>query len=227
MQSLVPFRRPFLGEPVPSFEVSADVIAEHPAWTDPASGQLFRDMRTAYGGTRGQIAAHLATTADVVQALESGRLRALPPWPITQRIVIAYGRLLELDMGPALSRIRQQTQATDRAVPDHERRCALSPPALAPPLMRALPPSRAAHSADRRARCVRRARYAAPVLLLASLVFVPRVPSAIVEAGFSTIAAGIAVAVPRSAVMPADALVWIDVADPQSRKSDKLRLDPR
>lgn len=227
MSSLVPFHQPPLrgSKSPPTLNLAG--IDEQPAWTDPVSARLFRDMRMMFGGTRRQIASHLGTTEDVVTALETGRLRALPPWPMTQRIVSAYGRLLNLDMAPALARIRLQTVSADPVLPDHELPRILSRAARLPREQRLLLP----HPAKPRGRKLRLLSTVIPVLLASILIVVPHLPGTFAEARISILPTGIAAAVDalygRWADRISDTLVWIDVSDPQTRKSDKLRLAPR
>lgn len=231
MQSLVPSGPPSTGNYNPASGIKLEAIAEVPAWTDLVLAQFFRDMRKAAGGTRGHVAARLGTTADVILALESGHLRALPSWPVTQRIVRAYGRLVDLDMGPVLVRLRQQTAAADPRLPDDAIDGVFSLPSIVQSHRRTTAAPQMEPSEQERSLWWRRPVTALPVLLLASLVFVPRVPSTLVEAGISALPATVA-DVMRSALQgqadkSAERLVWIEVSDPRTRKSDKLRPDPR
>ena len=208
-------------------------IDETPPWTDPASARLFSDMRAAAGYTSEQMAARLDTTTSVILALETGRLRALPSWPVTRRVVGAYGRLLGIDMGPALARIRQQTAAADPTLADPEvpRTASREIPEKLPVIT--LPAPRQS-SYDTRPRWLPRPAVILGGLLLIGLVFVPRMPSGLIEAGISALPAQLATS--AQAVYArwtngrrgsANDLQWIDVADPGSRKTDKLPPSPR
>jgi len=86
-------------------------IKEMPAGYDAEVAELFRDLRAATALSETDLAARLATRADVVMALEQGALYALPPWPETCRVVNAYGALLNLDVRPLLRRIYAQLEA--------------------------------------------------------------------------------------------------------------------
>ena len=225
--------RPPHGVRARSLGVQLVGIDEAPSWTDPALARLFSDMRSAAGYTHAQMAARLDTTTGVVLALEAGRLRALPSWPVTQRVVATYGRLLGIDMSPALARIRQQTAAADPTLADPEAPHTASRAASAKLPMIALPVRRpSAH--DTRARWLSRPVIALAGLVLVGLVFVPRVPSGLIEAGISalpaqlTASAGAAYARWSSGRRGStNDLQWIDVADPGSRKTDKLHPAPR
>ena len=208
-------------------------IDETPPWTDPVLARLFSDMRVAAGYTSEQMAARLDTTTGVILALEAGRLRALPSWPVTQRIVGAYGRLLGIDMGPALARIRQQTAAADPTLADPEISHPASPELPAPRPVIALPVPRPS-SRSRGARWMPRPAIALTGLVLVGLVFVPRVPSGLIEAGISALPAQLAASAGAAYARwsngrrgSGDDLRWIDVADPGSRKTDKLPPSPR
>ncbi len=86
-------------------------IEEMPAGYDAEVAELFRDLRAASGLSEADLAGHLATRIEVVQALEQGALYALPPWPETCRVVATYGTLLNLDVRPLLRRIYAQVEA--------------------------------------------------------------------------------------------------------------------
>jgi hypothetical protein len=63
---------------------------------------FFRDLRTFLGVTQPQAASHLATHAQVIDALENADVRYLPPWPETARIVMAYAAWARIDGRPIL-----------------------------------------------------------------------------------------------------------------------------
>lgn len=86
-------------------------IEEMPAGYDAEVAELFRDLRAATALSETDLAARLATRADVVMALEQGALYALPPWPETCRVINAYGAFLNLDVRPLLRRIYAQLEA--------------------------------------------------------------------------------------------------------------------
>lgn len=62
-------------------------VAERTSGLDENLGALLRDMRLALRMTPGELALRLTTSADVIATLEEGRLRALPHWEETQRVV--------------------------------------------------------------------------------------------------------------------------------------------
>ncbi|MFM9940606.1 MAG: hypothetical protein ACKVP7_14075 [Hyphomicrobiaceae bacterium] len=68
---------------------------------------LFQTMRAAVGASLVAVARQLGTTTDVILALEGCNPGGLPLWPETSRIVLAYGAWLEMDVRPALARLRQ------------------------------------------------------------------------------------------------------------------------
>lgn len=83
-------------------------IRELPSGHDPEIAAIFRDMRFATGLTVAETARRLETTERTIEALEEGTLLALPEWPETSRIVMAYAGLLGLDARPMLRRIHAQ-----------------------------------------------------------------------------------------------------------------------
>lgn len=64
--------------------------------------RFFHELRHALGLSVLQTATQLGTSANVVQALETGRIADLPPWHETARIVTTYVRLVGVDPRPVL-----------------------------------------------------------------------------------------------------------------------------
>lgn len=91
-------------------------IEELPSFIDEEIADLFREMREATGLLQDGIAATLETGATTIDALERGDIRALPSWPETNRVVVAYAGMLGLDPDPVLRRIMLQLP------PEHPRR---------------------------------------------------------------------------------------------------------
>lgn len=83
-------------------------IDERSSGLDPVLGQIFCSMRATIGWPVADIARHLGASAAMVQDLEAGRIRTLPAWNETARIIIAYGHLVRVDVRPILERLRQQ-----------------------------------------------------------------------------------------------------------------------
>lgn len=87
--------------------VVSGVLERNPG-VDDTLGGVFREMRRALRLTEGEMALRLGTTPRVIADLEAGRLRALPPWPETTRIVSLLGRMLSVDPRPILQRMSRQ-----------------------------------------------------------------------------------------------------------------------
>jgi len=66
------------------------------------TASFFIKLRQYLGLTREQAAAHLQTYPFVITALETGNFADLPPWPHTRRIVCDYAVLARIDPAPAL-----------------------------------------------------------------------------------------------------------------------------
>ncbi len=73
-------------------------------------GRLFLDLRKALHLSLPEAAARARTRVDVVDALERGDVRILPPWPETERVVVAYTALAGIDAGPVLNVIRRELE---------------------------------------------------------------------------------------------------------------------
>lgn len=63
---------------------------------------FFRNLRTFLGITQQQAAAQLMTHVQVIDALENADVRYLPDWPETARVVMAYAAWARIDGRPIL-----------------------------------------------------------------------------------------------------------------------------
>ena len=63
---------------------------------------FFRDLRKFLGVTQQQAAAQLLTHVQVIDALENADVRYLPQWPETTRVVMAYAAWARIDGRPIL-----------------------------------------------------------------------------------------------------------------------------
>jgi transcriptional regulator with XRE-family HTH domain len=232
-------------------------MAERTSGLDESLGSLIGDMRLALGMTPGELALRLGTTVDTVMTLEQGRLRALPHWEETQRIVAGLCALHRVDPRPLLQRIYEQTSPTHLGAPPERGLGALQrtgertearPTARKAPQPEPQPRRRSEKNASRavestsrpvkkkakvRVRTRGRGRalmaVAGPMVIIAAAVWMVQAqPRALREAitvlpaslaqpmlsGLDTLSIRLA---PR-----VDGLKWIEVADPSSRKADKL-----
>ena len=237
-------------------------VSERTSGLDENLGSLLGDMRLALGLTPGELALRLGSTVDLIMTLEQGRLRALPHWDETQRVITGLCALHRVDPRPILQRIYEQTSPTHLGAPPERGPGALhrandrtsarpAPKAAAPePATRRRTSHKASQSASPspkspatkkrwRGRPMRgRGRalmaVAGPMVLIAAAVWTvqaqPRalrdaisvLPASIskpVLGGLDTLAVSLA---PRR-----DGLRWIEVADPSSRKADKLQVGSR
>jgi hypothetical protein len=65
--------------------------------------RFFADLRRALRLTLPQAAYYLQVRAEVIEALETGQVEYLPPWPETARIVMTYASMAGVDGRPALN----------------------------------------------------------------------------------------------------------------------------
>lgn len=238
-------------------------VAERTSGHDEHLGFLLRDMRLALPMTPGELALRLSTTIDVIMTLEQGRLRALPHWEETQRIVAALCALHHVDPHPILNRILDQTNPTQfgsppvrgpgalKRAPSHPATVGAPPVAASPPRTAPRPPQAASHAAPKPAARLKVTKVprrwkrpslgrgggrvlmavAAPMVLIAAAVWTvqaqPRalrsaidvLPASIAQPMLTSLDALAARLSPRH-----DGLRWIEVADPSSRKADKLQV---
>jgi hypothetical protein len=201
--------------------------------------RFFQDLRGALRLTPAQIAQALATRVDIITALESGRTGALPPWPETCRIVRTYAGFAGLDPRPVLHSLEQLYVSEPRAAPKvRGPRRSLIPNLgkQGAPIMAAIGGGgRRAAEAARNVRQVVNDHAGRPgmalftvTMAIALILLVTQ--TAVLEAAVSQLPPSMKRIV-RGAqnyviihLAPVrDGLRWIDVADPRTRRSDKLR----
>jgi hypothetical protein len=234
--------------------VHITAVAERTSGHDEHLGFLLRDMRLAIPMTPGELALRLGTSVETIRTLEEGRLRALPPWEETQRVVIGLCALHSVDPRPIFNRIIEQTSMI----------CAGAPPVRAPGALqrtggraagvtapRRPEPSRQTRSeattrpATKERRPWRRPRLtqgpgrvlmavAGPMVLIAGAVWAiqaqPRALRATIDVLPHSIAQPMRAGLDAMAMRLArrqDGMRWIEVADPSSRKADKLDIEKR
>lgn len=83
-------------------------IGPGPSTAIVEAAQLFAGLRKVLNLSLDAAADLLATEPNVIAALETGQIDALPPWPETQRLVSAYTGLAGCDPGPVLSILRAE-----------------------------------------------------------------------------------------------------------------------
>ena len=202
----------------------------------PEVGRFFRGLRQIFRLSREQVAQKLATRAEIIAALEAGDVRALPPWPETCRIVRTYAGFARLDPRPILHSIEtliaENGQAT-AAVPQSllarlTQRGAPALAALGHIGSNAFAEGSAAWNRLKRGRrSTGRALFlvAFPIALMVLLT-----QTAVLEAGVAQLPEPVARFV-RGAqdyvtlqLAPIrNGLRWVDVADPRTRRGDKLK----
>ncbi len=229
-------------------------LSERTSGLDESLGSLIGDMRLALGMTPGELALRLGTTVDLIMTLEQGRLRALPHWEETQRIIAGLCSLHRVDPRPILQRIYEQTSPTHLGAPPERAPSALHrtadrtggrtkvPAATAEPTPRRgaaktagrSPASKKQWRAPQRGRGRALMAVAGPMVLIAAAVWTvqaqPRALRdviAVLPASISKPVLGGLDALAVSLSPRRDGLRWIEVADPSSRKADKLPVGAR
>ena len=245
--------------------VQITAVAERTSGLDENLGTLLRDMRLALRMTQGELALRLAASVDVIATLEHGRLRALPHWEETQRVIGGLCALHRVDPRPILQRIIEQTSPTHVGAPPER-----GPGILQRSATRTSPPVTADRTgnptgdrkrkrttqstkpaAPERAKSKKTPKrwrkpslghrggrvlmaVAAPMVLIAAAVWTiqaqPRALRDSIEVLPASIAQPMLTGLDSLAMRLAprrDGLRWIDVADPSSRKADKLQVGSR
>ncbi len=239
--------------PHQSTPVRITSVAERTSGHDEHLGFLLRDMRHALPMTHGELALRVGSSAEIIMILEQGRLRALPNWEEAQRVVCGLCALHHVDPRPILNRIVEQTSLTSLGAPpvrgpgalqrangrydDHEsgevERPRQKRPAAAPkPPRKPRRPWRISSLSLGPGRVLM--AVAGPMVLVAAAVWAiqaqPRALRATIEVLPHSIAHPMLAGLDAMAMRLArrqDGLRWIEVADPSSRKADKLDVEKR
>lgn len=211
-------------------------VAARASQLAPEVGRFFRDLRQIFRLSREQVAQRLATRADIIAALEAGDVRALPPWPETCRIVGTYAGFARLDPRPILHSIETMiayNRHATAAVPQSmlARLSHRSAPVLA--TLGHIGSNIFAEGSAAWNWVTRGRRSTGRVLFLVALpiaLIVLLTQTAVLEAGVSQLPEPVARIV-RGAqdyvtlqLAPIrNGLRWVDVADPRTRRGDKLK----
>jgi hypothetical protein len=234
--------------------VRITAVAERTSGHDEHLGFLLRDMRLAIPMTPGELALRLGTSVETIRTLEEGRLRALPAWEETQRAISGLCALHNVDPRPIFNRIIEQTSMVSAGAPPARAPGALQRTAGRPAhatAPRGREPSRQTHqeTATRPAKKARKPwrrpsltqgpgrvlmAVAGPMVVIAGAVWAiqaqPRVLRATIDVLPHSIAQPMRAGLDAMAMRLArrqDGMRWIEVADPSSRKADKLDVEKR
>lgn len=178
------------------------------------AARFFFDLRRGLRLARVAIANRIGTDAAVIEALETGSLDRLPPWPQTVRIVTAYTQLVALDPNPVL-------HALHAAYRLHQRQ--LSQQSFGQRLMRRLSSITGGLQAareDRTRALTWGAALAVPTVLVGSLMLTTGLQASQLRPLASVL--GLDGADRAAAIKRLEGMVWIDAADPRQRRGDKL-----
>lgn len=211
---------------------------------DVQLGQIFTNMRLAMKVSRETIARRLATSTFIIEAFETGTVSNLPHWRETARIVRGYCDLLRLDPEPILWRIKSHYHASglplgllahDGTRPPGSHAQGADAPAVT--VRSQAQTSRQGEARAERRRRRRRGRLlvlSAPVLLAGMLTLsAQRVPDPVYAlVGLMPEAVRAPLTLAFNALVDTmapvrDGLRWVELSDPQLRKSDKLQTSRR
>ena len=188
--------------------------------------RFFTDLRRALRLTLPQAAYHLQVHTSMIEALETGQVEYLPPWPQTVQIVMGYASMAGIDGRPALNAIGNlivMLQPTPEKSPASEGPHAGSHflragSAIANGARRL--PMDAMHQIRQRPQ---RALYALSLPLFI-LLFLHASIFEVVAQPFSSAVQHVSVYFQEHFAPVQDGLRWIDVSDPRSRRTDKLQI---
>jgi hypothetical protein len=190
--------------------------------------RFFVDLRRALRLTLPQAAHYLQVHAGVIEALETGHVEYLPPWPQTAQIIMAYTSMARVDGRPVFTAvgnlISELSQPAEEAV-RHDGYAAQASghfmragSAIANGARRL--PQDAIHQIRERPQ---RALYALSVPLLLMLFFHASI-FGVVARPFGSAVRHLSVYFQEHFAPVHDGFRWIEVKDPRSRRGDKLRI---
>lgn len=191
--------------------------------------RFFADLRRALRLTLPQAAYQMRVHPDVIEALETGRIEYLPPWPQTAQIVMDYTAMASIDGRPVLNALGAFIASIHvPSAPPVQRQVAYAPQAsghfvragsaIANGARRL--PKDAMHQIRERPQ---RALYALSVPLLLLLFFHASIFDLIARP-FSSAVTYASVYFQEHFAPVRDGFRWIEVNDPRSRRGDKLRI---
>ncbi len=228
--------RPQVGRSAAPRARTAAGAALSPLQADVA--RFFQDLRAAHQLSQTEVAQRLSTRIAVICALEAGDVSDLPPWPECCRVVRTYTGFVGLDPRPILHLLEVLLAAAATAPKPAPKRTLfpqLKRPTAARPEQRVSNAARSALAVPARLKGLLQSpkaragrvlfAIAVPVGLLVLLT-----QSSVLEAAVSQlpprmarIVRGAQDYVTLRMAPVCDGLRWIDVRDPRSRRSDKLR----
>jgi hypothetical protein len=202
-------------------------------------GPLFIELRRCLRLPLPEIARRLETRMDVVEALERGDVRCLPPWPETVRVVSAYTLLAKIDPRPVLHVIGARISAdaplpASTAATTHSARTDGRAGARRTSLPQAGKSARDSGAGRLLAGgfmpelgrpALRWMAAAAVALMLLSTLLPSQMLQASAVGSGDSVWGGLAKYMRFTSSKVKDGYRWIEVDDPRSRKGDKLRSD--
>jgi hypothetical protein len=178
------------------------------------AAKFFYDLRRGLRLARVAVASRIGTEPAIVEALETGTLDALPPWPETLHVVSNYAQLVGMDPRPVL-------HALHVAIAHHHRKRA------AESWMQRLQRKFTAGllSDDRHHRRSRTLKWAAgigaPAVLAGSLMLTSGLQASQLPHPLASMF-GFEQQSRAKAIRRLEGMVWIDAVDPRQRRGDKL-----
>lgn len=195
---------------------------EFAEYTDQTIAGILRGMRTTLGVSRAKLARSFDTTELMIERLEEGYVPTVATWPEVARVVGCYGEALRVDTHPILVRLDE-----------HVRRCAprqrTMPAGHTPtaPERRAVPaPDTEAETESRPSRRKHRLllTISAPLVVVMGAAWISQaaMPHSVTRPLKASVMHIVSLVSPRL-----DGLRWINVADPRTRKADRLAVETR
>lgn len=195
---------------------------------------FFQDLRRFLGITQRQAATHLLTHVQVIDALENGDVRYLPPWPETTRVVMGYAAWAKIDGRPILGALAALQNGTEprRPLPDRNAAAYAHMQQSVVRLRQAgvvlvagakrLPQEAMNQARERPARTFYAVSLPLCIVLMMLNTSVLQGAIRVMSAPFAKVATGLRETLSVQFAPVREGLRWIEVDDPRSRRSDKM-----
>ncbi len=217
--------------------IAPDAKRQQPQESMPVYSQValfFRDLRKFLGITQHQAAVQLLTHVQIIDALENGDVRFLPPWPETTRIVMGYAAWAKIDGRPILGALAALQSGTvpRRPLPDRNAAAYAHMQQSVVKLRQAgvvlvagakrLPQEAMNQARERPARTFYAVSLPLCIVLMMLNTSVLQGAVNVVSAPVAKVATGLRETLAVQFAPVREGLRWIEVDDPRSRRSDKM-----
>lgn len=204
-------------------------VAQHNGPVDELVALTFRTMRHELGVSQATLARRAGASVTTIEALEAGAVHGLPGWSELRRIIAAYAAMVHADLSPIENRLRRyfDRPSQDTALTHDGTRQTVAHGRNG---KRAQPVS-AAHNLRPKKPALRRlVTLGLPLVVALGVATTAHTSPQSLFAVADTMPVSVRSFAQASLAMitpvkshRAEGLLWIDAADPRTRKADRLK----